>query len=154
MALQKMLASSGEPYARRSPLVLKVVGTRESVRVTQWRFENDEAVAVTKKLNVLVAASDGQTTTKFVVFEEAADKVKAGQTYCLRNYRVGRAGGVPALQCWRDTAFYNTAPLAVSEELEEKCRLLLFPHSKLVDVSDVGDQEGLVTVCGQIASVS
>lgn len=73
MALQRLSSGSGD---RRPPIVLKVVGTREMPRVTKWAISEDDATAVTSNNNVLVAASDGESTTSFVVFEEAAHKVK------------------------------------------------------------------------------
>lgn len=158
MALKKLLSSTSEPYGIRAPVVLKMVEARETVRVTQWAFDQDKAVGVVVKKNILVAATDGDSATRFVLFEEQAGKVKAGQTYIVRNYRVGRSGGTTSLQCWRDTRFYETAPLLVSEELVAKCHLLLFPPSLPVSIQDLDGQagglSGLITVTGKIVSVS
>ena len=114
----------------------------------------DRVEAVTRRLNRVLAVTDGDTTTTMTVFEGRADTVVAGNTYVVRNYRVGTRGAQPSLQGWADTRFYATAPVLVSAQLEERANLLVFPASPRVPANQLDQAHGLVTLQGIVHSVS
>ncbi|CAL8282367.1 unnamed protein product [Merluccius merluccius] len=76
MALKDIFSATLHPYKRLPPIALKVVGMRDSVKVTQWDISEEVARPVKQNCNALVAASDGDTATKFTDIIQPAKDIK------------------------------------------------------------------------------
>lgn len=140
--------STGEPYTRLPPLTVKVICLKETLKVTGWHFCNGSARPKAVHNNSSAAVCDGTNVFKFVIFESLASQIKEGKTYTVRNFRITTFGS-------KDTAVYVSAPIQVSQQLEDEARLLLGPPTTLTPLTNISQSQMMyVTVKGWVTAVS
>lgn len=147
--------STGEPYTRLPPLTVKVIGLKESPKVSGWHFSNGTASPKAVHNNSTAAVCDGTNVFKFVIFESLASQMKEGKTYTVRNFRITTFGTTRTMLSSKDTAVYVSAPIQVSQQLEDEARLLLGPPTTVIPLSNVSQSHMMyVTVKGWVTAVS
>ncbi|KAL4009572.1 hypothetical protein ACER0C_003424 [Sarotherodon galilaeus] len=146
--------STSEPYTRLPPLTVKVIGLKESPKVTGWHFSNGTASPKAVHNNLTAAVCDGTNVFKFVIFESLASQMKEGKTYTVRNFRITTFGTTRTMLSSKDTAVYVSAPIQVSQQLEDEARLLLGPPTTLIPLSNVSQSHMMyVTVKGWVTAM-
>ena len=156
MALQKVLSERPQtPYSRPPPLHVTVVAMRNERRVVSWGFDDasGEAKAALTKENRLVILSDGCSLTKVTLFEAFAGKVSQGGAYVMRGYSLRGEGPPFAINISKETQFFRSAPMEVSEELRASAEKLLCPSSTPTATKDMKSQEGFMTLQGEVVEV-
>ncbi|XP_077940481.1 uncharacterized protein LOC144406316 [Gasterosteus aculeatus] len=155
MALHSLLwTKPPTPYHRPPVIHLCVVAVVEQRKVVAWEFDSTGARPVTIKNNVLASVSDGKTVAKFTAYEEFAHKFKAGGHYMLRGHSL-RGGSPPyMINITKETVFFRSAPLTVSQELRAQAEALIRPPSPLTPLSTCRDAKDLLTVQGEVVEMS
>ncbi|GLD46528.1 uncharacterized protein AKAME5_002950700 [Lates japonicus] len=156
MALKKLLWMVPEtPYSKPPPIHLFVVAKVEQAKVLSWTFhENTAKAAMTKKKNAVAAVTDGASTAKFTVFEELAPKVSEGNAYIIRGYTLRGTSPPYIINITKNTLFFCSTNISVSEELKREAEALLAPASLLTPLRACSNQQELLTVEGEVVEVS
>ncbi|XP_031140798.1 uncharacterized protein LOC116039861 [Sander lucioperca] len=157
MALQKVLSERPQtPYSRPPPLHVTVVAMKDERRVVSWGFDDEsgEAKAVLMKENRLVILSDGCSLSKATLFEAFAGRVSLGGAYIMRGYSLRGEGPPFGINITKETQFFRSAPVEVSEELRASAENLLCPASTPTATKDIKSQQGFLTLQGEVVEIS
>ncbi|KAL3966299.1 hypothetical protein ACER0C_031695 [Sarotherodon galilaeus] len=154
MASSKHHRSTSEPYTRLPPLTVKVVCLKETPKVTGWHFSDGSARPKAVHNNTSAAVCDGTNVFRFVIFENLASQIKEGKTYTIRNFKMGKFGSTRSMLSSKDTAVYVSAPIQVSQQLEDEARLLLGPPTTLIPLTNISQSQMMyVTVKGWVTAM-
>ncbi|XP_034409530.1 uncharacterized protein LOC117745362 isoform X2 [Cyclopterus lumpus] len=137
------------------PIHVSVVGVVEQRRVMAWEFESTGARAVTTQMNILASISDGKTVAKFTAYEEFSNKFKVGGNYMIKGHSL--RGQCPPFffNISRETMFFRSAPIVISEDLKQQAEALLHPLSPLTPLSTCREAKGsLMTMEGEVVKLS
>lgn len=143
------------PYSRPPPLHVCVVAMKEQDKVLSWQFEDGGgARGSNSKKNTIAVLSDGESLAKITVFGAYASKISVGPGYMMRGYSLRGESPPYGIMITRDTVFFRSAPVQVSEALRLEGEKLLCPVSKETPLSEVRGAWGLLTVQGEVVEVS
>lgn len=155
MALHALLwTKPPTPYFRPPPIHLCVVGMVEQSKVVVWDFDPAGARPVTTKKNILAAVSDGESVGKLASYEEFGGKFKEGGHYFIKGHSLRGNSPPYIIVVNKDTMFFRSAPIALSEELKEQAEALIRPLSPLTPLSTCRNAKGFLTVEGEVIEVS
>ncbi|XP_035853723.1 uncharacterized protein LOC118494291 [Sander lucioperca] len=144
------------PYSRPPPLHVTVVAMKDERRVVSWGFDDEsgEAKAVLMKENRLVILSDGCSLSKATLFEAFAGRVSLGGAYIMRGYSLRGEGPPFGINITKETQFFRSAPVEVSEELRASAENLLCLASTPTATKDIKSQQGFLTLQGEVVEIS
>lgn len=155
MALNKILKTRPEtPFYRPPPIHVVAVNTKTEKRVLSWSFDDGAVRPLVSKENVTVILCDGNSVTKITLFEEFAAKVTKGSSYIMRGY--GLRGQAPpySINVSKETQFFRSAPVEVTDALREEAEKLLCPTSVSTAIVEADRAEGFLTIQGEVVEVS
>ncbi|XP_035510386.1 uncharacterized protein LOC118322726 [Morone saxatilis] len=156
MALQRILMEEkGTLLSRLQPLHIGVVCIKDQPRVISWNFtDSGEAKPSVTKENKMVVVSDGCSVATLLLFEEYSAKVTLGQGYVMRRYSLRGQSPPYQISVSRDTQFFSSTPVPVSQKLQMEAERLLNPVSKMSPLKGIKKTQGLVTVEGEVVKIS
>ena len=155
MALHAMLwTKPPTPYFRPPPIHLCVVGVVEQSKVVVWDFNSTGARPVTTKKNILAAVTDGLSVAKMASYEEFGAKFKEGGNYVIKGHSLRGHSPPYTLTVNKDTMFFRSAPISLTEEIKQQAEALIRPLSALTPLSTCRDAKGFLTVEGEVIEVS
>ncbi|XP_078792038.1 uncharacterized protein LOC144987042 [Oryzias latipes] len=156
MALTQVInTKQSGPYAAPPPLHICVLRERERSQVITWDFSGNTAAPLTTKNNKVVVITDGNFVTKVTLLEELASKVSVGRHYIMKGYRLQGAYPPYYILPTKNTAFYRTSPVPVTQSLEQEADRLLDPPSVVTPLTTVDQVRGqpLLTFEGKVLEV-
>ena len=156
MALQKTLMCRPDtPYYRPPPLHITAIATKDIDKVVGWNFEEGGRVrpSLVKK-NKIVIISDGASVTKLTMYEAYSSKVQEGGGYMMRAYSLRGQAPPYSIMVTKDTQFFRSSPVPVSDILRAEGRNLLSPPSINTHIRDARDGNGFLSVQGEVVEVS
>lgn len=155
MALRKVLHSRPDtPFSRPPPLHITVLAIMDQAKVLSWVFdESGEARPAVTKNNKIAIISDGESLTKLTLYEAFGNKLTLNQGFIMRGYSLRGQSPPYAINVNKETQFFKSGPLDVSDELRRQADTLLRPISTPTLLS--AKSSGLLlTVEGQVVEVS
>lgn len=156
MALQNTLMCRPDtPYSRPQPLHITVIATKEVDKVVGWNFEEGGRVRPSVvKNNKIVIISDGASVAKMTLFEAHSSKVKEEGGYVMRGYSLRGQAPPYLIMVTKDTQFFRSSPVLVSDNLRAEGNDLLSPPSANTHIRDAQDGHGFLSVQGEVVEVS
>ncbi|CAJ1057751.1 uncharacterized protein LOC113030538 [Xyrichtys novacula] len=155
MALRKLLGSKPEtPYAKLPPLHVVVLKLKDAPKVVAWDFKDTHVTPTCTKQNKIAVLSDGHSLTKITLYEAMASKVQEGHSYFMRGWTVTGSSAPYTLAVGTATQFFRGSDIYCSEDLHNRAETLLDPSTPLVDLRHCQQQQGLMSVQGEVAEVS
>lgn len=131
--------------------VLKMV---DSLRVISWDFSHTTVRSASTKINNVVVVTDGQSCTKFTIYEEFSRKFQVGHTYIIRGYSVRGQQAPYLLNISSGTQFFRTTDIEVADDRYREAEALLHPPSTATHLSECASSQGLLTVEGHVVEAS
>ncbi|KAG1928714.1 hypothetical protein F2P79_023497 [Pimephales promelas] len=154
MALRSLLWSKpATPYFKPPPLHICVVKAMELPKVVSWQFDSDGARPEMTKVNMVAAISDGDSVVKMTVYEEFSDKFKEGVSYVVQGHALRGQSPPYLLNINKNTLFFRSAPINITEDIRQQAEALLTPHSPLTPLCTSRDADGLITVEGDVVEL-
>ncbi|CAJ1071400.1 uncharacterized protein LOC115579694 isoform X1 [Xyrichtys novacula] len=155
MSLQTILAQSSTPYQRLPPLKVKVIALQSQMKVSAWEFAEGEARPLKVHNSCTAAVSDRVSVTKFILFQNLADKIVEGGSYIIKNYSVSKNGVRRSMLSCQDTNIFHTSLVEVPANVEEEGRNMICPPSQKLSLKDItANRDGFITVEGCVTSIS
>ncbi|KAM4548236.1 uncharacterized protein PAE49_016585 [Odontesthes bonariensis] len=155
MALKELLNRQAlGPHFKAPTLKVQVICSRVHARVVAWDFSEVSATPRCTKMNKSVVISDGHSVTTLTLLEEFSSKVDDGKGYLLRGYTLKGVSPPRCIWVGRETQFFRSSPIEVSDELKSRAQALLFPESTVTALEKIHQAKGLITVVGQVTELS
>lgn len=133
MALKSIVQNQPDtPYYRPPPIHIFVLDMKEQPRIILWDFGENEQDPKPQKIkkNKQTVITDGQTLHKLTLFEEFATKIQPRQGYFMRGYSLRGSEPPFVINIGKETTFFKSAALEVSDEQFRLPEKLLSPESK------------------------
>ncbi|XP_030266720.1 uncharacterized protein LOC115577999 isoform X2 [Sparus aurata] len=154
-ALQDVLTTKMEnPYCQHPPLKLAVLQLTNSPCVITWDFSQSTVQVGARKVNKVAVVTDGQTLAKFTVFEQFANKMRAGNTYIVRGYGLTKSEPPYIICVDAKTMVFRTSDMRVPDELKRESEVLANPPSPLIPADEWETRQGLRSIEGQVVEAS
>ncbi|KAK9535961.1 hypothetical protein VZT92_005790 [Zoarces viviparus] len=131
-----------------------MVMVAEQPRVVAWEFDASGARPASTKHNVLAAISDGQSVAKVTIYEEFSSKFQEGRSYVLKGHSLRGQSPPYIINISRETMFFRSAPIQMSEALTKQAEDLIRPISLLTPLRSCSEARDLVTVEGEVIELS
>ncbi|CAJ1057750.1 uncharacterized protein LOC116039861 [Xyrichtys novacula] len=154
MDLSILKVKPSTPYQRLPPLHLAVVKVKEERRVIRWSFDDITPRPTNEKTNRIVILTDGNLLERVYVFEAVTTVLEEGTAYVMKGYSLRGSNPPYRLTISKETKFFKSAPIEVTEELRARAKRLLCPVSADTELCEAKNCTSLMTVQGRVTEVS
>lgn len=155
MALKNLLGTrQSSPYFRPPPIKISILSIVDSPNVISWDFGNTTVRPAVIKNNKVAVMTDGETCSKFTIYEQIANKIMTGRIYIVRGHELRGSEPPYFFNVTTSTMFFRTTDMDIAQELHQEAEAMLHPQAPVTHLSECTSRQGLVTVEGQVAEAS